>query len=145
MSGLSVRIRDNDSKLNARVTKYGQLVTAPLQYSTPIFREMNSTGTAFNFITPSAGKSIVITDIIASADKSVSNTTPADIIIFSAAEANLTTPIQTIVRPQLTGSSNFTLPGQNIIIGQGLWINATTDDATILLTIMFYLVPAGDI
>ena len=138
-------IKDNDSGLTVKVTKWGQLVVAPIQYSTPITIEMNVINTAFNFITPSDGSSIVITDIFVAADKNVNATTPADVEIYTSAAPDSTVVINSILQPRLTRSSNIPITGLNLLIGEGVWVNGKTDDVGILLTIMFYRVPVGDI
>jgi len=75
--------------------------------------------TAFNFITPEQGASIVITDIIVGADKNVSNVDPANVEVFQASAADTTTVDTAIVNP--------------------------TNDNNIEVTIMFYRVPAEDV
>lgn len=139
---LGVEIKDDDSDIRARVTKYGQLVTAPLQYSTPVEREMLIPDLAYNFIEPQPGQEIIVTDIIASADRNVSNTTPADVMIYESDGIDSLVNIQNIARPQLVRSANASYTGLNLIIPQGTWLNAITDDAGILLFIYYYYVPA---
>jgi hypothetical protein len=136
-----VNIIDPRGKFMARVTSFGQLVTAPLQYSTPVEREMSAPGVVYNFVTPSQDKNIVITDIVVSADKSVNNTTPADIIIFEADEVDSDIPNNCIIRPQLLRGDNFVLSGLNLLVRKGKWVNAMTSDATVIVTIMFYKIP----
>lgn len=135
----------DSNEVRAKVTRYGQLVVAPIAYSTPILVELITPGTVFNFLEPRAGESIVITDIIASANKNVSNTTPADVLIYQSNEANSSEVIEGIVSPQLTGSSNVDYIGLNLLIPEGRWVNATTDDATVLVTIMYYRVPVDQV
>lgn len=134
-------IKDHKTGQLARVTEFGQLVVAPLAYSTPIEATMVTPGVAYNLIEPSGGQSIVITDIVASADKNVSATTPAEVLIYEAEAPDTLASVANIVTPELVRAGNFILTGLNLIIPEGLWVNATTDDATIKLTIMFYRVP----
>ncbi|MBV1929897.1 MAG: hypothetical protein KUG81_10360 [Gammaproteobacteria bacterium] len=134
-------IIDSRTGNEARVTPFGQLIVAPISYSSPVLRELLTPGESANFIEPAQDQIIVITDIIASADKDVSNTTPADITIYSTDSVDSTTPVDIIVRPQLIRSGNFPLTGLNLKIPEGLWVNATTTDGGILLTIMFYRAP----
>ena len=136
-----VEIIDTQTGGRAKVSEFGQLIVAPIAYSTAEEREMDTINTAFNFVIPEHGKSIVITDIIASADNSVSNTAPADIVVYQSDSATSLVSLSGIVRPQLVRANNFILNGLNLIIPEGRWINATTTDNDILLTIMFYRVP----
>ena len=138
---MKVEIKDSHSGRTARVTQFGQLVTAPLAYSKPVQKVLDTPNTAFNFVEPSAGNFIVITDILVYASKSVSNTTPADIQIFQSDEIDSLTVVEGIARPQLIAGSNSELIGLNLIVSPGRWVNATTDDATVQITIMFYTVP----
>lgn len=140
-----VNIQDSKTGIVAKVTRFGQLVVAPLQYSTPVTIALDATATAFNFIAPQAGKSIVITDIIVAANKNVSTTTPGNIEIFGADSVISTTPNPLIVSPQLVRSSSLGATGLNLLVDEGKWVNATTDDTEILITIMFYRVPVKDV
>ena len=136
-----VELVDPESGGRSRITEFGQLVVAPISYSSAVEHDMDVINTAFNFAEPVHGKSIVITDIIASANNSVSNTTPADIVVYQADSATSLVSLSGIVRPQLVRANNFILTGLNLIVPPGVWINATTTDDDILLTIMFYRVP----
>lgn len=138
-------IKDPKTGNSARVTKFGQLVVAPIQYSTPVTIDMDTINTAFNFAVPKAGMSIVITDIFASADNGVSNTTPAEVEIYTADSPESVTVITSILQPRLTRSKNVPVTGLNLLINEGVWVNAKTNDNDILLTIMFYRVPVEDL
>lgn len=139
---MDIVIKDNDSGKTAKVSKFSQLIVAPLDYSTPISNSLSVIDTAFNFITPKQDHSIVITDIIVSADNSVSNVVPAEIEIYQADEADSLTIDVGIVSPRLVRSDNLPLVGLNILVPEGQWVNAKTNDNNILVTIMFYRVPA---
>ena len=138
-------IQDSNSGLTAKVTKFGQLVVAPLQYSTPVADNLNVIDTAFNFVQPEQDHSIVITDIIVSADNAVSNVTPAEVEIYEATAADTTTIDIGIVSPRVVRSGNLALTGLNLIIPEGKFVNAKTNDNNVLVTIMFYRVPAEDV
>jgi len=138
-------IVDSNSGLQAKVTRFGELVVARIQHSTPVTKEMDTIDTAFSFIVPSQGSSIVITDIFVSADNSVSNVTPAEVEIYTANAADSITVIDSILQPRLIRSSNVPLTGLNLLVGEGVWVNGKTNDNTILLTVMFYRVPAEDV
>ena len=138
-------IQDNDSGLTVRVTKFGELVVAPLQYSTPKSDNLNVIDTAFNFVQPQQDRSIVITDIIVSADNSVSNVVPAEVEIYEAITADTTTIDIGIVSPRVVRADNLALNGLNLIVPEGKFVNAKTNDNNVLVTIMFYRVPAEDV
>ena len=64
-------IVDPRNGLAARVTEFGQLVVAPIAYSTPVVDTLAVVDTAVNFVEPVANHQVVITDIILSSDKNV--------------------------------------------------------------------------
>lgn len=134
-------IKDPKTSSTARVTRFGQLVVAPIQYSTPVTVDLDTINVAFNFITPVDGKVVVITDIFVSADNGVSNTTPAEVEIYTSDEMDSTTVIDSILQPRLTRASNIPMTGLNLLIDEGVWVNAKTNDNDILLTIMYYRIP----
>jgi len=134
-------IKDHKTANVVRVTEFGQLVVAPLDYSKPLTKLLTPADTAVNFIEPEQGQSIVITDIISSANKDVSTTTPANILIYEADAPDVLNVGNLILNPQLTRGENLPLTGLNLIIPEGKWVNASTDDDVITLTIMFYRVP----
>jgi hypothetical protein len=138
-------IKDNDSGRTAIVTKFNQLVVAPLDYSVPVSDSLDVIDTAFNFVAPEQDQSIVITDIIASADNAVSNVVPAEVEIYEATSATTTTIDRGIVSPRIVRGSNFTLVGLNMLVPEGKWVNAKTNDNNVLVTIMFYRVPAENV
>ena len=135
-----VNIADSKTGITAMVSEFGQLITAPVEYSDPVLVELLTINTAVNIIAPKSGYVIVITGIIASADKNVSNTSPANVDIYTASAPDTITADQDIFRPQLIRAENFPVTGLNIKIPEGKWVNAKTDDAGILVTVMFYRV-----
>jgi hypothetical protein len=137
----SLGIRDSKTKQQARVTRFGQLVVAPLDYSEPIKRDLDTINTAFNFLVPVSKHSIVITDIIVSADKGVSPTDPAEIEIYQADSADSIIELPSVVSPRLSRGEDLTLTGLNWLVPEGKWINAKTNDANVLITIASYRVP----
>lgn len=138
-----VNIQDDGGNI-AKVSRFGQLITSPIDYSDSITQELTTINTAFNLIEPKAGSSIVITDILVSSAKTVSNTDPADIEIYEAGQIDTIVVDNSIVRPQLLRASNLPLTGLNLLVPEGKFVNAKTDDATVLVTLMFYRVPVED-
>lgn len=138
---LSTHITDGKgSKAQAKVTERGELIIAPISYSSPTFQEMTSVNTAYNFIKPKVGHEIVITSIIVNANKGVSSTDGALIEIYTANSDTSIVPIDDILTVQLVKNARQVLTGLNFKVASGVWINAVTDDATIFLTIAgFYL------
>lgn len=133
-------IQDNSTGNRATVTRFGQLVTAPVDYSIPISKTLDVVNTAYNFVEPVVDKSIVITDIILTANKNV-GATDATVTLYEAEEVDTTTSTKDILNLEMIKQSNLVLTGLNMIVSEGKFVNAKTDDDDIFVTIMYYRVP----
>ena len=122
------------------VTQFGQLVTSPIDYSTPVAHALVLTGTAYNFVTPISGKRIVITDILIYANKGV-GAGDATVDIYEADSITETAISKSIISTEMLKQTSRDLTGLNLILSEGKWINAKTDDNTIFMTIMYYYIP----
>lgn len=139
-----VNIKDSDSGVKAKVTKFGQLVVAPLQYSTPVVNSLDVINTAFSFVEPQQDRSIVITDIVISADRNV-GVNGANVEIYEADAIDTITVDITILEVDMVKQTQLGLTGLNLLVPEGKFVNAKTNDVNILVTIMFYRVPAEDV
>ena len=133
-------IADPYSGVKARVSEFGQLAVAPLAYSKPSFKKLTVVNTAYSFIAPEEGHQIVITDIILTANKAV-GTNDATIDIYEAESPTTTVITTAIIELEMIKQSNLVLTGLNLLIPQGLWVNAKTDDNDVFVTLMYYRVP----
>lgn len=133
-------IIDPYSGAKARVSEFGQLVVAPLAYSKPSFKKLDVINTAFSFIAPVDGHQIVITDIIMTANKNV-GVSDATVDIYEADSVTSTAIKQSIIALEMIKQSNLALTGLNLLVPDGLWVNAKTDDNDIFVTLMYYRVP----
>jgi hypothetical protein len=124
----------------AGVTPRGQLVVAPLEFNTAHKNTIVLVATAYNFITPIAGKQFVISGYIASSDKSVSATDGVEIDIFEAAAVDTTTSSKDLITIDLARLDKDNAIGLNLITTPGVWINAAADDTNVNLTLLGYYV-----
>lgn len=124
----------------ARVTEFGQLIVAPIAYSTPVTVEMSLIDTPYLFVCPVEGKSIVITSVVLTANKSV-GVNDATINIYASDTDAGSVPVNPIVTLEMIKNSTLPLTGLNFIIPPGKFILATTSDNTIFATTGFYRVP----
>jgi hypothetical protein len=135
--GIDVKITNETS---AKVTKSGELVVAPLKYSETEFRQMNAIGTAFNFFGPLPNQQFVVTGFNLKAARNVSNTIDARVVIFEASSVDSTTEDKILfedamIRGERTGYTNT-----NILVTSGKWINATTSDADVFVSVLGYYI-----
>ena len=126
----------------AKISSRGQLIVAPLEFSTSYAKVANVINTAFNFVGPKADKQFVITDMILDAAKDVSNTTAGTIEIYEADSATETTVATSILCIEMIRNTNRIITGLNLILNEGKWLNIKTTDATISCTVMGYFVDA---
>lgn len=125
----------------ARVTELGQLVVAPLAYDETEFRELAANNTAYNFYVPRSGKQFVITGIRAKADRQVSPTSDADVVVYEASAPDTTTVSKVLYQEAMVQGESVTLVPTNILVNTGVWVNAKTTDDDIHMTIFGYYIP----
>ena len=135
-----IHIADPRSGMTARVTEFGQLVTSSVAYSTPVTGTLAVDDTAVNFVEPKGKHQIVVTDIILSSDKNV-GVDGAAVVVYCADAIDSTTVAVGILEVNMLKNTARDLIGLNLIVGEGKWVNAKTDDNNIEVTIGYYRVP----
>ena len=136
---LPINIHDKASKRSAIITSRGQLVTAPLEFSTLSFQNLSADNVAENFFKPLAGRRFVITDVIADADRSV-GANGATVDIFEASAIDSATIDKQLFQFDMPKQTDKVLIGLNIITTEGVFINGKTDDNNVLVSIGGYFV-----
>ena len=142
MAGISTNIEDGGgNSFKVAVSKRGQLITGPIEYSTAFSVEANVNDTAFNFVPPIAGQRFVLTDILLYANKGV-GASDATVELYEATGDTVTTVTRSILVIEMLKQTSRDITGLNLICSEGLWINIKTNDNTIFATIMGYYVKA---
>ena len=126
----------------ARVTKNGQLITAPFGYDDTSFRELAEINTAYNFYGPIPGKQFILTGIIAKADKQVSSTVDADFVVYEAAADDTVTASKILFQTAMVEGDFLQVVNLNIQTTEGVFINAKTTDDDFHVTITGYYIDA---
>ena len=124
----------------ASVTKFGQLIVAPVDYSIPVTVSMSLVDTPYLLVSPSDGKAIVITSAIITANRLV-GVNDATISIYSSDTADGAIPASPEITLEMIKSTTLPLTGLNLLIPKGKFLLAQTDDNTVFLTIGYYRVP----
>ena len=132
-----VKIVNGASQRSAGITRYGQLIVAPVDYDDTMVQSMTSTGTAYNFYTPKAGKRFVMTGFVAFADRSISDSSSTVIDIYEATSVDSTVIARSLFKFGM-GKTTQLAHSSNIIANEGVWVNGKTDDNNILLTVTGY-------
>lgn len=133
-----ITIKDSTTGDLAKVTARGQLVTSPLEFSTPCSQNITCSNTAFNFAAPQSGKIFVITDVIVSSGSGASQT----IEIFEADSTTSITVVTQIFELVLSAKTVVPLGGLNWLLTEGKWLNAKSDGTTAMVTIAGYFASA---
>ena len=142
MNGQKGRISDGwGTGSKACVTSRGQLVTAPLAFSSMFSATASLDNIAVNIVQPLTGKQFVITDIILYANKGV-GASDATVSIFESDGPISDAMIGGIFTQEMVKQTTIALSGLNIILSEGVWINLITDDNTVFVNIGGYYVDA---
>ena len=125
----------------AGVTALGQVVIGTVAYDETEFNELATINTAFNFYQPKSGQQFVITAILAYGDKQVSTSTNATVIIYEAVTDVTITVSKVLLQFEIGQNQSLPFSPLNLLVAEGVFINAKTDDDDIHMTIMGYYIP----
>lgn len=120
------------------LTPSGELVVAPLKNDDSYHQQLDATATAFNFVPPKVGFQFVITGFIAVSDKNI--TADAIVDIYEATSDTETTISKILLKFAMTKNQSIPANSLRILVSEGVWVNAKTDDATIHITLFGYYI-----
>ena len=135
---MPVKFTIEQNGVPAKVTSSGELVTSALAYDLTKYQEMSSTGVPYNFFPPQAGKQFIITGFLAVSDKNI--TADAIVTIYEADSDSSSTILKELPKFAMTKNAVVSPTPLRILVNQGVWLNASTDDATIHLTMFGYYI-----
>lgn len=142
---LKTQIEDSASGFTAKVTALGQVVVGALAYDETVFKELAEDDTAYNFYKPQSGRQVVITGVLFRADKQVSSTVDATVVIYEASTDASTIVDKILIQFAVVQGDIITATGLNLLVNAGKFVNAKTTDDDIHMTIMGYFIDAlGD-
>ena len=127
---------------NASITSRGALVVAPYDYDLTQFQELDTDDVAKNYYKPRVDKRFVVTGVIATADKQVGANEDATVTIFEAASSATATADKVLLQFVLTQSTVVSLLPLNILVAEGKFVNAKTDNDDVHMNIFGYFIPA---
>ena len=136
---LDVNISDGSGsgRHKARVTHNGELIVRDAaKFSTAIRTILDGTGTAFNITPPKAGSNYIVTGLLVNADKSVTAT--AVVEIYESSSATSTIQDKGVITIDVTKNTTIPLFPLRLIVSEGAFLNAETDDATVNITTLGY-------
>jgi hypothetical protein len=136
----SVITNGTEKKYKAKVTSAGQLVVTPISYDDVVFNELATANTAYNFFGPKSAKNFILTGIVAKADKQVSSTVDASVVVYEADSASSTTVDRTLFQIAMVEGDLAVVVPLNIKANEGVYINAKTTDDDIHVTLTGYYI-----
>ncbi len=128
----------------ARVTAFGQVITGPVDYNSVATQELAVASTVYNFVEPLAGHRIVVDGLLLYANRNVGVNDATVTIYESTVGPDSAVISQTILQTQMLKQSRADIIGINFLCSEGSWINASTDDDDVFLTVLYYYVPITD-
>lgn len=128
----------------ASITSRGALVVAPYSYDETEVKTLGTADAGVTFYKPVVNKRFVITGVLAAGNLSIAANALATVTIFESATEDSATSTKDRLQFGMTRLQVETISPLNILIKEGVFLNAKTDDDDILMTIMGYFVPASD-
>jgi len=137
---IKVRVTDgNGTNAQAKVTSIGQLVTSPYDYDEIKYLLLDVAAQGYTFFKPKAGEQFVLTGLILTADSNVVTSCIVD--VYEAVDENLATIGTSLFHFEILKNGDRQLLGLNILISEGAFLNAKTDDDDVYCTILGYYIP----
>tara|TARA_S200002703_G_scaffold60869_1_gene52742 strand:- start:225 stop:662 length:438 start_codon:yes stop_codon:yes gene_type:complete len=139
---VSFQIEDgHGTERRAVVTKFGEIASGQLHYSSSSSVNVDVVNTAYNMVPPRHQQEhIIITGIVLTANKNV-GTSDARVILYCNGEGPTSrTQEIVLVETEIAKNDTFTLNPVAIEILPGKWVNVETDDDDIFVTLLYYYV-----
>jgi len=134
-----IRLIDPLSGNIARVTKYGEVITGDLAPSTTVQKTLSVDNLVYNLLAPKAAQEIIITGLVFNGDKLVSQTIDATVTLYKADFADgAPTAANTIISNQIQRNGRLVLTGIKLLVEAGKFINVTSSDSNIYVTLFYY-------
>lgn len=138
---IKVRIGDGKNGTSAKVSTIGQVITAPFAYDETVFKELAEVDTAYNFYGPKVAQQFVMTGVIFRADKQVSANADATVVIYEATTDSSITVSRVLMQFAVVQGDIIPALPLNILVNEGVYVNAKTTDDDIHMTILGYYIP----
>lgn len=123
----------------AAVSEYNQLIVSPAGFSEFYNATAGTDATAANLVGPIAGKRFVITAIVLYANKNV-GASDATVTLYEATGPTVTTVSKTLLLQEMVQKTSLVIPGLNVIVTAGAWVNLKTDDDDVFCNMAGYYV-----
>ena len=124
----------------ATVNSTGALSVGPPKFDETATAALAVDDQAYNFFSPRASLQFVITGVLAYATRAVNNATDTNISIFESDQPTSATSTKDLMVFGMGSLTNLQLVPLNLLVNPGVYVNGSTDDNTIHMTIMGYYI-----
>lgn len=138
-----VTISCGKNNTRALVTRRGQLIVAPLEYSQFYTATTVSNNVPVNVIEPRTGLNFSITDIILSGDRNIGANGAVVQVYENSIGPTDTTVTKLVYADEVARQTRAVLTGLNIIVSPARWVNVVSDDVQVRANIAGYYLTNG--
>jgi hypothetical protein len=138
-----VQIKDGTGTgSDARVTTVGELVVSAYAHDEVVTVTLGVAAQGYGFYSPIADMKFIITGLLAAGNLAISANALATVTVYEAENFDTATEGKLLLQFGITRLQTFPIVPLNILVNEGKFINAKTDDDDVFLTIMGYYIPA---
>ena len=138
---IAVKLLGSDELHQVKVTELGELVTAPIEYSTPYYVGVEVLNTAYEVVPAKSSMRFVITALLLNSRKDFGSATVAQTLtIYEANPADIDTVINIVTQVDMLKNDRLPISGLNLVVPPALSLVAIADDSAVDVTVAGYYV-----
>ena len=126
------------------VTDAGELAVADIAHSDSKSVVLDVDDQGYEFYAPISGKQFIVTGIFGKADRDVSTTVDAIVVVYESDAANSTTQDKVLYQDAMVRGERINISPIRLKVRPGKFVNATTSDDDIHMTILGYYIQQID-
>lgn len=136
-----VTLYDDKSQTAAQISENGELVVAPISYSTAYYQSVDVAATPFLIVPAQTSKKFIINSILLASSKTFGSATTAETVtIYESSPADLTANLKTIVQVDLLKNDRLIATALNLSSSTSVSLVAIATDTNVDVTLGGYYV-----
>jgi len=136
-----VTIWDDKSQAAALVSANGELIVAPISYSTAYYKLIDVAVTPFEVVPASAGRKFIIDSMLLTTSKAFGTATTAETLtIYEASPSDLSTNLKTVAEIDFLKNDRLVATGLKLAASTAISLVATATDTNVSVTIAGYYI-----
>lgn len=132
-------LKDKSTGHSVKVTKRGQLIVSPLEFSKFKQATADTDNVAATIVNPATNQCFVITAMVITANRSIGQN-DATVVVYEASASNTLTEKEVIFNAEIPKNGSIIISPLNIVTGLGVWINGKTNDNTVFFNLSGYFI-----